>query len=131
MTVPEWLEFLLADTSALQLVFWAVAIVALITALVRLWPFLKNAVQIVDALVQLPALAKRVTAMQGQIDSIHHETHTNNGSSIKDALGRVEKGVSGLHGRMDDVDRQLTSLAREDEALWREIENTNEEENNS
>ena len=66
--------------------------------------------------------------MQGQIDSIHHETHTNNGSSIKDALGRVEKGVSGLHGRMDDVDRQLTSLAREDEALWREIENTNDQE---
>lgn len=128
MTVPEWLEFLLADTSALQLVFWAVAIVALITAIVRLWPFLKNAVQIVDALVQLPALAKRVTAMQRQIDSIHHETHTNNGSSIKDALGRVEKGVSGLHGRMDDVDRQLTSLAREDEALWREIENTNDSE---
>ncbi|MAB20233.1 hypothetical protein [Microbacterium sp. UBA3394] len=129
MTVPDWLKFLLADTSALQLVFWAVAIVALITALVRLWPFLKNAVQIVDALVQLPALAKRVTAMQGQIDSIHHETHTNNGSSIKDALGRVEEGVSGLHGRMDDVDRQLTSLAREDEALWREIENTNDQEN--
>ena len=129
MTVPDWLKFLLADTNALQLVFWAVAIVALITALVRLWPFLKNAVQIVDALVQLPALAKRVTAMQGQIDSIHHETHTNNGSSIKDALGRVEEGVSGLHGRMDDVDRQLTSLAREDEALWREIENTNDQEN--
>ena len=129
MTVPDWLKFLLADTSALQLVFWAVAIVALITALVRLWPFLKNAVQIVDALVQLPALAKRVTAMQGQINSIHHETHTNNGSSIKDALGRVEEGVSGLHGRMDDVDRQLTSLAREDEALWREIENTNDQEN--
>ena len=129
MTVPDWLKFLLADTSALQLVFWAVAIVALITALVRLWPFLKNAVQIVDALVQLPALEKRVTAMQGQIDSIHHETHTNNGSSIKDALGRVEEGVSGLHGRMDDVDRQLTSLAREDEALWREIENTNDQEN--
>ena len=129
MTVPDWLKFLLADTSALQLVFWAVAIVALITALVRLWPFLKNAVQIVDALVQLPALAKRVTAMQGQINSIHHETHTNNGTSIKDALGRVEEGVSGLHGRMDDVDRQLTSLAREDEALWREIENTNDQEN--
>ena len=129
MTAPDWLKFLLADTSALQLVFWAVAIIALLTALVRLWPFLKNAVQIVDALVQLPALAKRVTAMQGQIDSIHHETHTNNGSSIKDALGRVEEGVSGLHGRMDDVDRQLTSLAREDEALWREIENTNDQEN--
>lgn len=129
MTVPEWLKFLLADTSALQLVFWAVAIIALIAALVRLWPFLSNAVQIVDALVQLPALSKRVAAIQKQIDGIHHETHTNDGSSIKDAVGRVEKGVSGLHGRMDDVDRQLTSLAREDEALWREIENTNEEEN--
>ena len=129
MTAPDWLKFLLADTSALQLVFWAVAIIALLTALVRLWPFLKNAVQIVDALVQLPALSKRVAAIQSQIDGIHHETHTNDGSSIKDAVGRVEKGVSGLHGRMDDVDRQLTSLAREDEALWREIENTNDQEN--
>ncbi|MGW9345579.1 hypothetical protein ACWGR3_28920 [Streptomyces albidoflavus] len=120
----------------LQAVLWFVAVALLIGIVIKLWPFIKNAVAIVDALVQLPALLKQVAAMKDQLTSIHHETHRNNGSSIKDAVDRVEKtterleeGVIGLHGRVDDVDRQLTALAREDESLWEALDRTDPEAN--
>lgn len=121
--MPDW-NTLFGDLRAAQVALWIVAAVLLIGLVVKLWPFVKNAVAIVDALVALPAMTKQITQMQTQIDGIHHETHKNDGSSIKDAVARVEEGVSGLHGRMDDVDRQLASLASEDEALWRVFDNT-------
>jgi hypothetical protein len=127
---PDW-QRLFGDTSLVQAVLWVVAAVALIALIIKLWPFIKNAVAIVDALVTLPAVLGRLASVEAKVDGIHHETHKNDGSSIKDAVGRVEEGVAGLHGRMDDVDRQLTSLAREDEALWRELESTNESEEDS
>lgn len=127
--IPDW-NVLFGDLRAAQVAIWLVAIALLIGVLIRLWPFIKNAVAIVDALVALPTLTKQIAAIQTQIDGIHHETHKNDGSSIKDAVGRVEEGVAGLHGRMDDVDRQLTALAREDEALWRELDHTSEPDQN-
>ena len=124
MNLPDWAEQFLSDVSALQLLAWVVGLGLLVTVVVKLWPFISNAVAIVDALVKLPALAVKVK-------QIHHETHTNDGSSIKDAVARVEEGVAGLHGRMDDVDRQLTTLATADEELWEEIERTQNPEEES
>ena len=128
MNVPDWLEHLLADTSALQLVFWVVALCALIAAIVKLWPFMRNAVQIVDALVRLPAMSVSVERMQGQIDGIHHETHKNDGTSVKDAVDRIEEGVAGIHGRMDEVERNVAQLAKADIEIRQELENTNPKE---
>ncbi|MCC2031839.1 hypothetical protein [Microbacterium allomyrinae] len=125
--MPDW-QRLFGDTTVVQALLWIAAAGALIVVVVKLWPFVRNAVAIVDALVLLPALVKQVESMRAQVDGIHHETHKNDGSSIKDAVGRVEEGVAGLHGRMDDVDRQLVTLAREDEALWAELDNTNDSE---
>lgn len=135
--MPNW-EVLFGDLRAAQVAVWIVAVVLVVGLVVKLWPFVKNAVAIVDALLALPAMSKQVSSMKAQIDSIHHETHTNKGTSIKDAVKRVEEtvarvegtvsetqtSVEGVHGRLDDVDRQLTSLAREDEALWAEFDNT-------
>lgn len=135
--LPNW-DALFGDVRAAQVAVWIVAVVLVVGLVVKLWPFVKNAVAIVDALIALPAMSKEMAAMREQITSIHHETHTNKGTSIKDAMGRVEKtvarveetvsetskSVEGVHGRLDDVDRQLTALAREDEALWAEFDNT-------
>lgn len=126
--MPDW-SVLFDAGSALQAVLWIVAAVLLIGVVIKLWPFVKNAVAIVDALVTLPEMKK-------QIDSIHHETHTNKGTSIKDAVERLEattarleatstetkESVEGVHGRLDDIDRQMSALAREDEALWAELD---------
>lgn len=135
--MPDWTQ-IVPDVTLLQAVLWLVAVALLIGIVIKLWPFIRNAVAIVDALVQLPAMLKQVAAllkefaaMKDQVASIHHETHKNDGSSIKDAVDRVEKtterleeGVIGLHGRVDDVDRQLTALAREDESLWEALDRT-------
>jgi len=137
--MPDW-ERLFGDTTLVQAVLWITAFSLLLGVFIKLWPFIKNAVAIVDALVKLPEIAKQLpvltgqlTAMKAQVDGIHHETHKNDGSSIKDAVGRVEstakrleEGVAGLHGRMDDVDRQLEKLAREDESLWEALDNTSD-----
>lgn len=127
--MPDW-SALLGNLSALQLVAWIVAAGLLITLLVKLWPFVRNAVAIVDALVQLPALSRQVGSMKSQIDSIHHETHNNDGSSIKDAVDRIEVGVAGLYERMDTVETGVKELHATDAELRAEIENTNPKKEN-
>lgn len=105
--MPEWITVLVGDISAAQFLFWIVAVILLLGAVIKLWPFVKNAVAIVDALVDLPAFIDRTDE---RIKDIHHETHLNNGSSIKDstirtelAVERVELGVKGLYARTDEL----------------------------
>ncbi len=49
-------------------------------------------------LAKIPEIAEQVAEVAEQIEEIHHETHTNNGGSIKDAVVRieVEQGRQGL-----------------------------------
>lgn len=132
--MPDW-EALFGSTTLVQAILWIVAAGLLLGLLIKLWPFIKNAVAIVDALVQLPTIAKYTAAipeMQGQIKSIHHETHRNDGSSIKDATIRIEQSLEGVHGRLDTVETdtqqirsQVEQLTREDEALWEALDQTN------
>lgn len=119
----EWGE-LVTQAQPVVVIATIAALIGLVGLVVKLWPFISNAVAIVNALVKLPQIDVRLGRLERQVDDIHHETHKNDGSSIKDAMGRVEEGVAGLHGRMDDVDRQLAVLTREDEALWAAIEET-------
>lgn len=82
--MPAWfIEW--ADRIALgDFILWVLLIGAAIMLLIKSWPLISNSVQIVDALVKLPDLAEKV-------DSIHHETHNNDGSSIKDSVDRIER----------------------------------------
>lgn len=106
--MPEWLKFLLADTSALQLVFWIIAIGALIAVIVKLWPALTKFVTIANAVVGLPGFIERTDAtlsnQNARIAEIHHETHNNDGSSIKDSVDRLELGVKGLYPLIDALE---------------------------
>lgn len=129
--MPDW-EALFGGTTLVQAILWLVAVGLLIGLLIKLWPFIKNAVAIVDALVQLPALLKQVAAMKDQVAAIHHETHRNDGSSIKDSTVRIEQSLEGVHGRLDAVEGdtkeirvQVDRLTREDEALWEALDQTN------
>lgn len=126
--IPDWLADLLANTSALQLIFWIGAIAALIAVLVKLWPALTKMVTIINAVSGLPAFITRTDqtlqtqnqALAGQdtkISEIHHEVHFNNGSSVKDAVIRVETGVAGLYG-------EVAKLNTADEDLRADFEKT-------
>ena len=82
--MPGWVQDLFDGISAADFLLWTGVIFAAVVAIVKVWPFISNAVDIVDALVKLPDLAKKV-------DEIHHEVHYNNGSSVKDAVTRIEQ----------------------------------------
>jgi biopolymer transport protein ExbB/TolQ len=57
---------------------------------------------------------ERFEALVAKVNEIHHETHKNDGSSIKDAVDRIESSVSGLHGRVDSVEREVAAIAKVD-----------------
>lgn len=123
---PDWLKFLLADTSALQLVFWLIAIGALIAVVVKLWKPLSQFVQIVNATAGLPEYIARADErhkrLEAKVDGIYHETHNNDGSSVKDAVDRIENSIN------NEVKPTLERLAKADDDLWAEFDRTHDPE---
>lgn len=140
---PDWLVDFLGGISLWDAILIIAALVVVILfiknkgwkTVVALARGIINAAQILEAVQGLPAYIARAdernARLEEKVDGIHHETHKNDGSSIKDAVARVEEGVAGLHGRMDDVDRQLVTLTREDESLWEALEHTQNPEEGS
>ena len=113
-----WHEFW-GEVSVLQAAGWIVGIFALIFFVSKAWPFIRNFFNILDALTTLPAFIKkandgldRVNKVEEKINEIHHEVQYNNGSSVKDAISRVEKGVAGLHVKVGELDRADQELDR-------------------
>lgn len=94
-----------------------IAIFIIARMAIRFWPWLRKVMALFDALGQLPAFIARTDTA---IKDIHHETHRNDGSSLKDAqvrteeaVERIELGVKGLYDRADASDRADAAL-RED-----------------
>lgn len=112
MTVVDWT--FLAQINLWQVAVVIVALYILGRLLVKFWPWLKRVTALVDALGQLPAF---ITRTDEAVEDIRHEVKYNNGSSVKDAIGRVEEGVQGLHQKYDE-------LAAADAKLSRRLEQT-------
>lgn len=96
----------------LQWVIAAAAILAFIGGGVRvipsIWRFVTRTVNTINSLADLPDFIEKQEAFRQnttatlrrqdeQIGQIHHEVNYNNGSSVKDAVARVEAGVAGLY----------------------------------
>jgi len=100
--------------SVLQLIGWVLGILGVIAFIVKGWPKVRAFVQMVDALSSLPTFMLDTTAtlkaQDEKIDAIHHEVNYNNGSSVKDAVERVELGVKGLYDRIDTTDENAANL---------------------
>lgn len=115
-----------------QVAIWVACAVVVIVAFVKAWPWFRKAFKLVDALTglaefipetkatlesqgeQLDQIKGTLTAQTAKLLEIHHETHENNGSSIKDSvhrvensLDRVERGVKGLYDRMDAAELEI------------------------
>ena len=127
----EWAEsvnlwgILLILGGAITLIWGAVAFVK------KGWPWLKafakaviNTAQIIDSVKGLPDFIERTDAanadvratLAGQdkkIAEIHHEVHYNNGSSVKDAVRRVETGVAGLYDEIADLKEADAAIRRD------------------
>lgn len=112
---------LFGDTTIVQAIAWGAAIIAALFVIAKAWPWLKRAVRLVDALGALP---KFMDDTKEKIDSIHHETHTNNGSSIKDAQKRTEAAVGRIEEGTKAIHEQLAGLVAEDAAIRADLETT-------
>jgi hypothetical protein len=116
--VPDWLQQWLKDVG-----LWNLVLIILLAAaaawlirrfITRGWPALKRFAiailqfaKIVDAVADLPAFIERTDK---KLAEVHHETHKNDGSSIKDssdrtelAVKRVEQGVAGLYKEIESL----------------------------
>lgn len=122
---PVWLQLLIA----------AVAVIGFILAVIgfirKVWPIVTRFVRTVNSLAELPTFiedskefreeTKATLAQQDEkIAEIHHETHKNDGSSIKDstirseeAIERVELGVKGLYDRLELTDAAAAQMRRD------------------
>ena len=146
LDLPDWLQQWLKTVTAWDIALWAASALEVVWAIRRFWtkgwPALKlfasrlsAFISTVDAVVGLPEFIERTDR---KIAEIHHETHKNDGSSIKDSCARPARaggrgggGVSGLyqrvdaldtslagvHGRLDDVDRKIAELVSADDEL--------------
>jgi hypothetical protein len=100
----------------LQIVIAVGVVVGFLIAVVRgippVWRFVSQSVKTINSLTDLPQFMVTTAAtlhdQDVKIAEIHHEVQFNNGSSVKDAVTRVEDGVKGIYDRLDaaDVDRQ-------------------------
>lgn len=123
----SWQEFW-ESVSVAQAIIWILGILAVLAFFVKGWPKIRAFVAVIDSLTGLPKFMSDTTrtleAQDKKIADIHHETHKNNGSSIKDAvirteeaLERVELGVKGLYDRTE-------ALAAVDAELRKDLEDT-------
>lgn len=94
-----------------------------------------NTAEILASVQGLPAYIERADAraadadarhdrLEGKVDGIYHETHNNDGSSIKDSVDRIELGVRGLYGRVDTVEEKVGALSAADDEIRAELEDT-------
>lgn len=129
---PLWLQWLLAVAAIIGF------IVGAIKGIPPAWRFVTRFVSTVNDLAELPTelaemktfrqetkltlaqqnvtLAKQNTTLASQdqkIAEIHHETHFNNGSSIKDATVRIETGVAGLYTKIEALEKEDADLRRD------------------
>jgi uncharacterized membrane protein len=91
MTTEQANEFLVDYGPIVWFVFLAVVFLA---AIVKAWPFIASVVKTVEIITELPARFERVDekldTLEIRLMSVEHEVKTNGGSSIKDAVRRIE-----------------------------------------
>ena len=94
--IVTWEQFWV-DISVAQAAVWVIGFFALFTFVVKAWPFIRSFFQILDALVKLPGFIAKTDKFMDEtaksVKDIHHEVQFNNGSSVKDAVQRIENKV--------------------------------------
>ncbi len=69
-------------------IIWTVFLItAIIGLLIKLWPFISKVVHTIDIIAELP---DRLDKIETRLMNVEHEVRTNGGSSIKDAVKRIE-----------------------------------------
>jgi hypothetical protein len=82
-------------------IIWFVFLtVVFITAIVKAWPFISNVVKTVDIITGLPMelryIHDKLDTLEIRIINVENEIKTNGGSSIKDAVKRIEDRLDNI-----------------------------------
>lgn len=87
MTTQQWNQFMMDYGPFIWFMFlFSVSV----WAIVKSWPFLSGLVHTVEIIQGLP---ERLDSLQQQIDAVQKEVTTNSGSSLKDAVKRIETKI--------------------------------------
>lgn len=116
----EQLAHLFGDITVVQLVLWALAAAALVVAVVRVWPLIRRFVATIDALAELPAKMRL-------LDEIHHEVRPNTGTSLNDAVRRVEREQTRQAVQLDQQTQQLAETTEKLTGLQQLMETGDDE----
>lgn len=116
---------LLIDAYGVTVVAIILTIVGIVI-LVRVWPFIRNAVRIVDTLVDLPNFAEKVEEKLGEhgeiLERLDKEVHTNGGSSLRDAVGRIEANVGTVSKQVSAVTKGLADHLDASTVKWKDLD---------
>jgi len=70
-------------------IIWTVfVIVVSLGILIKIWPIISKIVRTIDIINELP---QRLDKIEARLENVEHEVKTNGGSSIKDAVKRIEE----------------------------------------
>ncbi|WP_353809063.1 hypothetical protein [Agromyces sp. SYSU T00194] len=116
--LPDWLAGWLDTISALEALLWLLGLGALIYFAARAaqkfgpWAVefaraVINTAKIIDSVKGLP---DHITKTDQMLADIHHETHTNNGSSIKDIVSRIESSQKDQAEQSAETNRRIARL---------------------
>jgi hypothetical protein len=97
VTTEQANEFLVDYGPVIWFVFLTVVFLA---ALVKAWPFISSVVKTVEIITNLPEqmtyIHEKLDTLEIRLISVEHEVKTNGGSSIKDAVKRIEDHLNNI-----------------------------------
>lgn len=82
-------------------IIWFVFLtVVFVAAIVKAWPFITTVVKTVEIISELPErfndVNTKLDTVEIRLISVEHEVKTNGGSSIKDAVKRIENRLDSI-----------------------------------
>ena len=97
MTTEQANAFLLDYGPVIWFIFLGVVFIA---AFVKAWPFITSVVKTVEIISSLPEhlqfIHEKLDTLEIRLISVEHEVKTNGGSSIKDAVKRIEDRLDNI-----------------------------------
>lgn len=97
MSTEQANEFLVDYGPIIWFVFLTIVFIA---AIVKAWPFITSVVKTVEIIGSLPEqltyIHDKLDTLEIRLISVEHEVKTNGGSSIKDAVKRIEDRLDNI-----------------------------------
>jgi hypothetical protein len=136
LDAPGWLVTWLQSINAWDLVLLAVGVAGAVVFIRKKgWRWLKSfakailkTADVIDHVQELPQFIARTDAaveqMRRQLENSHVTNLRDDVTEAIDTAKRVEEGVSGLHGRLDEVERNVAALSKADVEIRAELQVT-------